>query len=445
MGYTLKIGIPIILGNISQMALGLIDMAMVGSIDYVQLAASALVNNVVAIPLIACIGLTTALTPLIAIANGQNDFWSVSHYLYNGVILCTIAGIMVALGINLSHNVLYHLGQDTEVAILAEPYLKIVGWSIIPMIFFLSLKQFCDALEYTKIAMTLSFLSLPINAFLNWVFIFGKLGFPRMELFGAGLGTLITRIITAAILLWVVLNTTKFKQFIALRKSAWKFRWDAIKQLLTIGIPSSIQYGLESGAFAVTGIMIGWFGATQQAAHQIALNIASFTFMMIMGVSTAGSIRVSNAYGKKRIDHMRKIGFSTILLGGGFGLCFGIFFIAFHAYLPYLFNQQPEVVILAGQLLIFAAVFQISDSTQAVAVGLLRGIKDVQIPTIIVTIAYWIIGIPTGYFLGVNFGLKAKGMWIGLVVGLTVSSILLNLRFNQRTKKLKAKLDLRHE
>lgn len=438
--HTLRIGTPIILGNVTQMALGLIDMAMVGSIDYVQLAAGALVNNVLAIPLIAGIGLTTALTPLVAISNGQDDPWSVSNYLFNGVFICTLAAIFIALGINFSHSILYNLGQELDVATLAEPYLRIVGWSIIPMIFFLSMKQFCDALEYTKVAMVLSFISLPINTFLNWVFIFGKFGFPRMELYGAGIGTLITRIIIAVVLLIVILKSRRFKKFIDLKKSAWKLQLSALIQLLKIGIPSSLQYGLESGAFAVSGIMIGWFGATQQAAHQIALNIASFTFMMIMGISTAGSIRISNALGKNQIVNMRKIGNSTLLLGGGFGVIFAISFVALHQYLPYIFNQQAEVVALAGQLLIFAALFQISDSTQAIAVGLLRGIKDVKAPTVIVTIAYWVLGIPIGYIIGVHFGYKAKGMWIGLVFGLTVSSILLNLRFRSQTKKLEQQI-----
>lgn len=433
---TLKIAAPLILGNITQMALGLIDTAMVGSIDYKQLAAGALVTNVLAIPLILGIGLTTAMTPLIAIANGQKDNWSVSHYLFNGVFLCTLASVFIAIGIELAYPLLHMMGQDPEVTALAIPYMKVVGWSTIPMIFFLSMKQFCDALEHTKVAMTLSVLSLPIDTFLNWVFIFGKLGVPRMELYGAGVTTLITRILISVALMVVIYRSAKFQEFISIRKNAWKIKWDAIVQLLKIGIPSSLQYGLEVGAFSISGIIIGWFGATQQAAHQIALNIASLTFMIIMGISTAGSIRVSNALGRNQIGQMRNIGYSTIALGGGFGICFALFFIIFHQYLPYIFNQQAEVVALAAHLLIFAAIFQISDATQAVGVGLLRGIKDVQIPTVCVVIAYWVIGLPLGYFLGVKFDMKATGMWIGLALGLSASSILLNLRFHFRSKKI---------
>ena len=433
---TFRIATPLIIGNITQMSLGLMDMAMVGSIDYVQLAAGAFVTNVLAIPTIIGIGLTTAMTPLIAIANGQNDEWSVSHYLYNGVILCTLIGILIALGIEIFNPIVNQMGQDPLVIQYSIPYIKIVGWSIIPMIFFLSMKQFCDALEYTEIAMFLSILALPINGFLNWIFIFGKLGAPRLELYGAGVGTILTRIIISIMLLVFILKSYRFKQYIQIRKSAWKVKWEGMKQLIKLGVPSSLQYGLEVGAFSLSGIMIGWFGATQQAAHQIALNLASFTFMIIMGISTAGSIRVSNAYGKNEIEKLRKIGYSTLLFGGGFGLCFALFFILFHNYLPYIFNQETAVVTLAGQLLIFAAVFQLSDSTQAIGVGLLRGIKDVKIPTFFVVIAYWIIGLPVGYFLGVRYDMKAAGMWIGLALGLTTSSLLLNFRFRHQSKKL---------
>lgn len=433
---TLKIALPLILGNITQMALGLIDTAMVGSIDYKQLAAAAFVTNFLAVPHILGIGITTALTPLIAIANGQNDTLKASRFLYNGVILCTIISVFIAIAIFYSTPIVYHLGQDPEVIDLAIPYLKIMGWSTIPMIFYLSLKQFCDALEFTKVAMTLSLISLPINVFLNWVMIFGKLGFPRWELYGAGVATLITRWIVAIILFIVILKSEKFQKFIQIRKEAWVIRKDTIKQLLQIGIPSSMQYTLEVGAFAMSGLMIGWFGATQQAAHQIALNIASFTFMVIMGISTAGSIRVSNAYGRNKLEQLRNIGFNTLKLGIGCGVFFALNFVIFHKQLPYIFNQQIDVVSLAGHLLIFAAIFQISDATQAIGVGLLRGIKDVKIPTLCIVFAYWVIGLPLGYFLGVYYEMKATGMWIGLAVGLTASSILLNLRFHKRSQDL---------
>jgi len=432
---TLTVAAPIILGNVTQMALGLLDSAMVGSIDYKQLAAASLVTNVLAIPYVAGIGMTMSLSPLVAIANGKKDAHAASHYLFNGLILCTIVAIVIAAGIHCFHNVIHHMGQDPEVVALAIPYLKIMGWSTVPMLIFLSMKSFTDALEHTKVAMTLSLLSLPIDAFLNWVFIFGKLGFPRLEIEGAAWTTLVTRTMITIALFTVILRGSKFKAYMAERQSAWKLKAATFKELLMIGIPSSVQYGLEVGAFSISGLMIGWFGATQQAAHQIALNLASTSFMIIMGISTAGSIRISNALGRNHWASLKDIGYSTLAFGTGLGVFFALIFIGLHNYLPLIFNQDPAVVSLAAHLLLFAALFQISDATQAIGVGLLRGIKDVRMPTFFVALAYWIIGIPLGYFLGVYFDMKATGMWIGLVCGLTASSLLLNFRFRRLVRR----------
>ncbi|MCO5248031.1 MAG: MATE family efflux transporter [Chitinophagales bacterium] len=441
-GLTLKIAFPLILSNVTQIALGLIDTAMVGSIDYMQLAAAALVTNVIAIPQIAAIGLTTAMTPLVAIANGQDNTFSASRFLYNGVFVCLVTGIIIAISLELNPDILYHLGQDEKVVAIAIPYFKVMAWSLIPMTFFLSMKQFCDALEYTKVAMTFSLLSIPLNVSLNWVLIFGHFGLPRLELLGAGIGTIMTRILMALGLLYYIYHAPRFKKYLDIKKEAWKFKMDVISQFLRLGIPTSFQFGIEVAAFAISGIIIGWFGPVQQASHQIAINICTFTFMIIVGISTAGSIRVSNALGRNQLKELQTIGKSTFLLGASFGIGFAILYIIFHKYIPYIFNQQKEIIELAATLLLFASVFQLSDATQSMGSGLLRGIKDVQLPTLFVGFAYWVIGLPLGYYLGVVLDMKAYGIWIGFVFGLTTSSILLNLRFKSLVEKMirKAKL-----
>lgn len=420
---------PIILGNMSQMMLGVIDSAMIGAVDYKQLAASSLVINVLGIPFVAAIGITMSISPLVAIARGQNDTPKASHYLYNGMILSGIVGLIIAVILQAGNSLIFSMGQDVEVATMAVPYLEIMGWSTIPMILFLALKQFTDALEHTKVAMVLSILSIPINVFLNWVMIYGKFGFPRMELAGAGIATLITRIIIFLALLWTVLKNPLFKSYIEVKTTAWKFKMESIKDLLRIGIPSSLQYGMEVGAFSVSGILIGWFGATQQAAHQIALNCAAMTFMFALGVSQAGSIRVSHAMGQRLWEKVRKIGVGAMWSATIFGLIFALLLIIFHQQLPIYFNENPVVIRIAGVLLLFAAVFQVSDATQAIGVGLLRGITDVRVPTLLVAIAYWVIGLPLGCLLGFYFQMQSMGMWIGFVTGLSISSILLNTRF----------------
>jgi multidrug resistance protein, MATE family len=432
---TLKLAFPIILGEVAQMMLGIIDTAMVGAVGYKQLAAAALVMSVINIPYVFGIGITISVSQMVSMAHGRKDGKLVSHYLFNGFWLCAISAVIISLTIEVSKHILFHLGQDAEVAQLALPYLQIMGWSVIPMLLFLALKQFTDGLEFTKTAMILSLSALPLNAFLNWLFIYGNWGFPRMELVGAGLGTLITRLFIFIILSLIILYHRTFTSYIAARTEVWKLKWQTIKELLHIGIPSSFQITMEAGAFAISGILIGTIGAVEQAAHQIALSLASLTFMVSMGLSQAGSIRVSNAFGRNDRDSILIIGKSTIMMALIYGSFCALVFILFRHQLPFIFNDDKEVVLMAGFLLLFAALFQISDSTQAVSAGLLRGIKDVKIPTVFVLIAYWAIGIPVGCLLAFYFKMGAAGIWTGFIAGLTFSAIFLSFRFKKMSKK----------
>lgn len=434
---TWKLSGPIILGELTQMALGIIDSAMVGSISYKHLAASALVNSVMNIPFVLGIGMTMSVSQTVSMAHGRRDGQRVSHYLYNGFWLCSIAAIIIALTLNLGKNILFHLGQDAEVARLAVPYLQVMGWSTIPMLMFMSVKQFTDGLEKTRTAMMLSLLALPINIFINWILIYGNWGFPRLELLGAGLGTLIARIIVLVALVLIVFVHPTFSRYVAVRKNQWKIRPGTIKELLHIGVPSSLQASMESGAFAVSGIIIGTLGAVQQAAHQIALQCAAFIFMVSFGLSQGGSIRTSNAWGRNNWKDISIIGKSTLLSGLVYGIFCAIMFVSVRNFLPLAFNKETEVVALASTLLLYAAVFQIPDATQAIGVGLLRGIKDVKIPTLYVAIAYWVVGIPVGCLMAFVFKMGAAGIWIGFVCGLTFSSVFLNNRF---FKIIRAKL-----
>ena len=428
---TLNLALPIIIGEVAQMSLGIIDTAMVGAVSYKHLAGGALVMSVMNIPFVFGIGITISVSQMVSMAHGRNDKKMVSHYLYNGFWLCALSAIIIALGLEFGKNILLHLDQDPEVAQLALPYMQIMGWSVIPMLLFLALKQFTDGLEFTKTAMILSIGAIPLNIFLNWLFIFGHWGFPRMELVGAGWGTLITRTVIFIILGIIILYHETFRRYVAVRKIVWKLKWETQKELLDIGIPSSFQITMEAGAFAISGILIGTIGAVEQAAHQIALSIASLTFMVSMGLSQAGSIRTSNAFGRKDRRAISDIGKSTIIMALIYGSLCAVIFIVFKNQLPYLFNDEIKVVSLASFLLLFAAIFQISDSTQAISAGLLRGIKDVKVPTIFIAIAYWVIGIPAGWYMAFHLKMGATGIWMGFIIGLTFSAIFLSLRFKK--------------
>lgn len=426
---TARLAIPIILGEIAQMSLHLIDTAMVGAVSYVQLAAASLVFNVMNIPFVIGIGITISVSQMVSMAQGQFDGQKVSHYFFNGFILCACFSLLIAAVLFGSKNIFHSLGQDEEVVSYAVPFMNFIGLSIIPMILFMTLKQFTDGLEYTKTAMFISLAGLPLNIFLNWLLIFGNLGFPRLELLGAGWATLITRTLMFLALGYVVLRHKLFARYIAVRKHQWKLKVKTLKELLHIGIPSSMQLGMESGVFAVSGIIIGTIGAVEQAAHQIALSCASLTFMVSLGLSQAASIRVSNAFGGKNFPKITLIGKSALLTALCYGTFCALLFTIFRNQLPGLFNDDPKVVEMAAYLLLFASIFQISDSTQAVGSGILRGLKDVKIPTVFIAIAYWVIGLPVGYLITFHWGWGPSGIWTGLTTGLSLASLFLIGRF----------------
>jgi multidrug resistance protein, MATE family len=432
---TIQLAIPIITGELAQVSLHLIDTAMVGSISYKHLAAASLVMTAANIPFVIGVGMTISVSQLVSMANGRRDHALISHYLFNGFLLCTAFALVISGGLVFGRNILKHLHQDPQVVVLALPFMSLVGLSIVPMLLFMTLKQFTDGLEYTKTAMMLSVAALPVNIFLNWLLIYGNWGFPRLELVGAGYATLITRVLIFVVLGLIILKHKTFSRYMAVSTNQWKYSLKTIRALLRIGIPSSMQLGVEVCAFAVSGIIIGTISAASQAAHQIALSCAAFTFMVSMGLSQAGSIRVSNAYGRSDWNSIRVIGKTTLITALLYGFFCAVCFVIFRWQLPLIFNENPVVVHLSALLLLFAAVFQISDATQATGAGLLRGIKDVKLPTLLITIAYWVIGLPVGWLFAFHYHMGAAGMWLGLIIGLTLASLFLSGRFLNMVKK----------
>lgn len=432
--HTLRLGWPIILGNLTQMLLGIIDSAMVGAIHSSQLAAASFVNNLITIPLILGIGLTMAISPLVANAMGEDDKDKPLRILYNGLWIVGIVALLMAIGIHLCVDIVYHMGQDLIVAELSKEYLIWMGWGMVPMVLFIGMKQFADGLGKTQAPMYIALASLPINVILNYMFIFGKWGAPRLELEGAGIGTLVARVMIMIAIAVLIFRGQGFAPYRQHLREQLQFRKDRLRDVFRIGIPSALQYGMEAGSFAVSGIMAGWLGYVQQAAHQIALGLASVTFMVSLGISVAGSIRVAFAHGKRDWLSAQRIGKTTLLMAASYGVFCALFFILGRHHLPLMFNDEPEVLAFAATLLLLAAVFQISDSVQAVGVGLLRGIQDVRVPTVLVGLAYWAIGIPTGYYLAFKAGFEVAGIWTGFVMGLSASALLLSVRFLKLTR-----------
>ena len=432
---TFQLAYPVIIGQLGIIMMGVVDSLMVGKLGAAPLAAASLGSGLAFILLIIGIGVSLSVTPLVAIAVGANKYEDCGVYFRQSLLVNSVSALIIALAVFFAADMLKYFDQPLEVQIQAESYMKIIGYSALPLMLFQTYKQFIEGFSIMRPAMIIAILANIINAFANWVLIFGKLGFPALELDGAGWATFASRLFMALALMGFVMNNKYFKKY----DVTFHFKslnWPVIKKILSLGLPSGFQYFFEVGAFSFAVIMVGWLGTKQLAAHQIAINLASISFMAVLGISVAGSIRVGNAVGKKDITETRRAGFTASLLGASIMLFSGIIFILFRNYLPTLYVNDEAVISYASSLLIIAALFQISDGTQAVGIGILRGLTDVKIPTVITFIAYWIVGLPVGYILGFTFKLGVQGVWIGLLLGLTTSAILLTLRFNSRSKHI---------
>ncbi len=415
--------------------MGVVDSIMVGTLGSAPLAAAALGNSITLLIFIVGIGVSFAVTPLVAISVGANKYSDCGIFFRQSLLVNLTFGLILMAVTLICSELLIYLDQPAEVLAPAKSYTRILGLGALPVMLFQTYKQFIEGLSVMKPAMVITILANIINAFTNWTLIFGNLGFPALGLDGAGWATFTSRSFMAISLMLYVMNKKFFKQY----DVTFHFKninLPVIKKILSLGLPSGIQYFFEVGAFAFAVIMIGWLGTEQLAAHQIAINLASISFMVVLGLSIAGGIRVGNAVGEKNVTRVRRAGFTSIFLALCIMAVSGLIFIIFRNYLPTLYIDDETVISIASSLLIIAALFQLSDGVQAIGIGILRGLTDVKIPTVITFVAYWVVGLPIGYFLAFELGWDVQGVWIGLLAGLTTSAILLTLRFNTKSKHI---------
>ncbi|MCF6347218.1 MAG: MATE family efflux transporter [Flavobacteriaceae bacterium] len=442
--YNLKLAYPVILGMLGHTLVGFVDNIMVGQLGTAELAAVSLGNSFLFIAMSLGIGFSTAITPLVAEADGEKNIKKGKEAFNHGIVLCTVLGIVLFLMILALKPLMYHMGQPEEVVQFAMPYLNLVAFSLVPLIMFQAFKQFADGLSQTKYAMWATILANVINVVLNYILIFGKFGFPELGIIGAAIGTLTSRIIMLAFI-WILLRSKdKFKPYFE-RFSFKNIKKSMLKKIINLGFPSALQMFFEVAIFTAAIWLSGVLGKNPQAANQIALNLSSMTFMVAMGLGAVAMIRVGNQKGLKNFTDLRRIALSIFLLTILIEVIFAMVFIIFHNDLPRLYLDEHdainqidnfEVIALAAKLILVAAIFQITDGVQVVVLGALRGLQDVKIPTLLTFIAYWVIGFPISYFLGKEDAYGSVGIWIGLLAGLTASAIMLYIRFQYLTKKL---------
>ncbi len=442
--YTLKLAYPVILGMLGHTLIGIVDNFMVGNLGSTELAAVSLGNSFIFIGMSLGIGFSTAITPLIAEADAEKDDKKIRTTFHHGLLLCTFLGIAIFMMIVLAKPIMNLMNQPAAVVDLAAPYIDWVAFSLIPVIIFQGYKQFSDGLSQTKYSMYAIYLANVVHIFFNYVLIYGVWGFPKLGILGAALGTVISRIMMVIFMHYLLRSNANFKRYFK-NFSFKEIRKSILKKIINLGLPSAMQMLFEVTLFTAAIWLSGSLGKNSQAANQIALTLASSTFMVAMGFSVAAMIRVSYLKGandlKKLIVTARSIFLLAILLE----TVFALIFVVFHNYLPHLFLNMTdatqgidneEIIIIASKLLLVAAIFQISDGIQVVVLGALRGLQDVKIPMYITFVAYWVIGFPISYYLGKHTDLKATGIWIGLLAGLSAAALFLYIRFARLTKKL---------
>lgn len=440
-----------------QIMVNLVDNFMVGGLggrfDYVvdeqlgktALGAVSLGNAVFITALVVAFGFSFAISPLVAAADAKKDKEGAAKIFSHGLLLNLSLAIILLILLEFSKPLLYYMGQPKDVIDMAIPFLSIMAWSMIPIMIFQSFRQFSEGLSLTIPVTVATIIGNIVNIVLNYGWIYGYWGFQRLEVEGAGWGTFCARVSMLIVLVITLWNFKKTKEYL----QAVKFKvldTSIFKGIMNMGIPTAMTSFFEVSAFAGAAFICGYaFSAdiaeqeiakTHLAAHQIAISLASTTFMMCMGLGVAATVRVGYQLGLKNYKILREAGWSAILMVIVFMFICGIAMVLLRFQLPAFYLDNEAVIELAAQLLIIAALFQLSDGIQLVTLGALRGMQDVKIPSMITFVAYWIIALPLGALLAIYFEMRAFGMWIGLLAGLTIASIMLLLRYHKQTKKL---------
>ena len=404
------------------------DTMMVGRVGVIPLAAATFAGVIIHVLMMFGIGVSYAVTPLVA-ATDSKDHNRLMQLLQNGTILNFVLSIAL-MGIALiASSFLFHFGQEQAVAVASKPYLIIVATSLVPLMLFQTFRQYAEGRSDTFNPMVVSIVANLVNVGLNYVLIYGAFGFPQLGLNGAAWATLISRVVMAIMMIWIIRKGLKGFQLAV--------EWSVITRMIKIGVPSGMQYIFEVGAFATAALMTGWISAEALAAHQIAINLAAISFMCATGIAAASTVRIGNQMGLKDLPNLKMAGYTSFATAAIFMSFAALIFILFRDFLTGLYIEDEYVQSIASGLLIIAAAFQISDGIQAAGLGVLRGLTDVKVPTLITFVAYWVLAIPGGYIMGFVLGYGIDGIWYALSGGLTVAAILHITRFKKLTDKIR--------
>jgi MATE family multidrug resistance protein len=425
----LRLAIPIVLIQVGMMLLGVVDTIMVGHVSPTALAAVALGNLYTFGLSIFGLGVLLSLDPIVAQALGAKDHVAVSRGLQRGLILSVVLTVPTSLVLLTVDPVLTLVRQPAEVIPYAAGYVYRVLPGVWPFFAFVVFRQTLQAHHRTAPIMTTIVVANVINVVLNYAWIFGHFGFPAMGVLGSAWATTVSRWLMAGMLL--VLGWRYLHPYLR-RLAPQVFDVVAMGRMLRIGTPIGTQMLLEWGAFGTVALLMGWLGTVQVAAHQVAINLASLTFMVPLGVSSAAAVVVGHAVGREDPDRVRRSSVAALMVGAGFMVLTAIIFVSIPGFLAGLYTTDPGVLSLAVVLLPIAGVFQVFDGIQVVSIGLLRGLGDTRVPMLTSILGFWCLGMPVSLWLAFGRDMGAVGLWWGLVVGLAAVAVFLVIRIKHR-------------
>lgn len=431
----IHLALPIMISQLGQVAVGVADSLMVGRLGTEELAAVAFGHSIFIVFMVFGMGLSYGMTPLIAEADGRKNTKEIGALLRDGFWLCFLSGVLLMLVMLGLAPLFSFMGQDPAIVPMAQSYFLIIVVSFLPLMCFQSFRMLAEGLSDTKRAMYITLVCNGLNIVLNALLIYGLLGFPQLGIYGAALSTLIARVLMMGWMAYYVLKDKKF-QFLDINLSPGLIERFRMRKILSLGIPTGLQYVFESTSFALAAILAGWISATALASHQIAISLASVSYIVATGIGAAAVVRVGNQLGERNYENLKMAANSLFVMTVAWmTFCGAILFLG-RFLLPSLFSTDIEVIQLTSVLIMIAVLFQLSDGLQVFALGALRGIKDVKIPTMLTFIAYWLVALPLAWFLGIFLDLGAPGIWYGLAGGLTMAAILLNFRFYRKVNRL---------
>lgn len=430
----LSLAIPVCLSNMGHIFVDLADNFFVGQLPErtPSQAAISLASGAYHFILVLLIGLSYGLTPIVAAASATNDKDKIKTHLRHSFLMNVVTAVGLFTVLAFCAPLLHYANKPADVTDRAIGFLNVIMFSMLPLSVFFTFKQFAEGMSDTRVAMYITIGANVLNIALNWALVFGNLGLPRMGMMGSCWATFIARCLMA-VAMWLYIRRSP-------RYVAYRFRllpggwsWAIAREQLRIGIPAGLMFAMEVGAFSLPAFFIP--GTVDLAAHRISLSLASMTYMISSGLSAAATIRTGYYLGLKELHNVRRAGLSAVLLAGLFMSLAALSFLVFNRSLPAIFNDEAAVISAASGLLLIGAAFQLFDGIQVTAQGALRGVQDAIVPGIIAFVAYWVVGLPASYLLCVPFALGAKGVWLGFILGLSVSSVGFLWRFRLQTRR----------